>query len=420
MRSLTRFVVVGSVLGVVCLAGVTHGAREMRLRVTADEAAGEDVPVCAVVDLPEAVRDVASSDLIVLLRDAGGRQIAPGQVRKLGQGKAELWWVVPAMKAHVSSTWQVRLFDARRLSRTPRPALFSWQDTEGQYRDLLFSNKRVTRYMYAHDTSSDQRRFETYKPFHQVYDGEQRLTNGPDGASEYIANQIRYPHHRGIFIGWNKLTFDGKRYDLWHMKNVEQVHQQFEETLAGPVGASSTALIHWNDDKGEPIVAERRQVTVYRQDDPTVTLLDFYTELTAVRGDVYLDGDPEHAGLQYRAHNDVAAGGADVKAKYLFHADGIDPRRDKDLPWVAMSYGLAGRRYSVQHMNHPDNPKDTIYSAYRDYARFGAFFKKTIKKGETLTLRYRIWVGRGELPSRADLATRYAAFANPPKVEASQ
>ena len=84
---------------------------------------------------------------------------------------------------------------------------------------------------------------------------------------------------------------------------------------------------------------------------------------------------------------------------------------------MAMSYGVAGKRYSVLHMNHPDNPKGTVYSAYRDYGRFGAFFKRTIEKNQTLTLRYRIWVGRGEMPGREDLAIRYAVFVNPPQVE---
>ena len=134
--------------------------------------------------------------------------------------------------------------------------------------------------------------------------------------------------------------------------------------------------------------------------------------MKAVRGDVELNGDPEHAGVQYRPHNDVAAGDADVKAKYLFHADGIDPREDKDLPWVAMSYGLGGKRYTVQHMNHPTNPKGTIYSAYRDYGRFGAFFVTTLKKDQTITLRYRFWISRGDIPSRETLAAQHATFVD--------
>lgn len=288
---------------------------------------------------------------------------------------------------------------------------FSWQDKRGEYLDLLFGGHKVTRYMYAYDASTPQRTFETYKPFHHVYDAEgNRLTNGPDGESEYSAGNITFPHHRGIFIGWNRLTFEGRRYDLWHMKEAHQVHQKFLNLTAGPSMAESTALIHWNDKEGEPILVEHRTTTVYRQSDPTIMLMDFHTELKAVRGDVFLDGDPEHAGLQYRAHNDVAAGGKENKAKYLFHKDGIDPKKDYNLPWVAMSYGLDSGRYVVQHMNHPDNPKPTIYSAYRDYGRFGTFFKKEIPDGETLTLRYRIVVGRGDMPDRQTLADRYAAY----------
>ncbi len=64
-----------------------------------------------------------------------------------------------------------------------------------------------------------------------------------------------------------------------------------------------------------------------------------------------------------------------------------------------------------------DNPKPTIYSAYRDYGRFGAFFKKKIAADETLTLRYRIRVSQGKLPGRRELADRYSAFVDGSKVE---
>ena len=181
--------------------------------------------------------------------------------------------------------------------------------------------------------------------------------------------------------------------------------------------ARSSSLINWNDKGGEAMIAEQRRVTVYGQSEPTVLLLDFESELKAVRGDVFLNGDPEHAGMQYRAHNDVATGGKDVKATYLFHKDGIDAHKDRDLPWAAMSCGLNGRRYSVLHMNHPDNPKETLYSAYRDYGRFGAFFKKKIGAGETLTLRYRILVVESEMPERGELAKKYSEFVDGPKVE---
>jgi hypothetical protein len=233
-----------------------------------------------------------------------------------------------------------------------------------------------------------------------------------------LKNEVLYPHHRGIFIGWNKLGCAGNTYGFWGMGGgVVQRHEKFLEQVAGPVLAGSKTLIHWNDKDGELIIAEQRQTTVFRQSKPTILLLEFRTELKAVRGDVYLDGDPEHGGFQYRAHDSVAKGGKEVKAAYLFHEDGVDPKKDEDLPWVAMSYGLNGHHYTVGHMNHPDNPKATIYSANRDYGRFGAFFKHKINAGETLTLCYRIWIVDGEMPKREALSSKYSAFASCPKVE---
>ncbi len=298
---------------------------------------------------------------------------------------------------------------------------FKFEPVEGKWLDVMYKGKRIARYMCGHDTSSEATTFETYKPFLHVYDpaSGRQLTNGPDGESAYYGENVKFPHHRGIFIGWSKLTFDDKRYDLWHMRSSHQVHQEFEALKTTANSAQFTSVVHWNDDtdeKGEPILVEHRTMTVSvpasdgMGSADCIAVVDFETELKAVRGEVYLNGDPEHAGMQYRPHTDVATGPAEGKAKYLFPADGIDPKKDKDLPWVVLKYELDGTPYVVQHMNHPGNPQGTVYSAYRDYGRFGAFFKETLDKGETLKLRYRIWIGKGEMPSRSAAAKNYAGF----------
>lgn len=415
MKNKTRFA--GALfLCIAVIAGpIAVGAEPLTLRVSTS-ADGVDVPVCAGIELTPDLANVPLEAIVVQLKQADTGRRAIGQLVKSDAKMTQLWWILPRAKANETSTWTATF----RHRDKPRGKQFSWRDRKGQYLDLLFDGRKVTRYMYAHDTSSDQRIFETYKPFHHVYDASgDLLTNGPDGESPYLKKAILYPHHRGIFIGWNRLTFEGQQYDLWHMPQGHQVHQAFLERIAGPVLARSTALIHWNDKNGEPMIAERRQTTVFRQSDPTVLLLDFQTDLKAVRGDIFLNGDPEHAGFQYRPHDAVAKGDKEVKAKYLFHRDGIDPRKDRDLPWVAMSYGLNGGRYSVLHMNHPDNPKPTIYSAYRDYGRFGAFFTTDLAAGQSLRLNYRIWVGRGELPERRDLANKYLVFVEAPNVRVS-
>ncbi|MBW8041484.1 MAG: hypothetical protein FVQ85_16005 [Planctomycetes bacterium] len=413
MKSKRKFVGAVLVIGVVFgLAGASE-AELIRLKVSA-KVDCVDVPVHTVIDLPASFANVPVDEIVVSIRQASRGMAMPGQIVKGSDKKVQLWWVMPRAKAGSTNRWTATL---KRREKADKET-FSWKDKEGEYLDLLFGGRKKTRYMYAYDTSTPQRVFETYKPLHHVFDaqGKHLLTNGPDGEHPYTKG-IKFPHHRGIFIGWNRLEFGGQRFDLWHMPGVAQVHQKFLEMAAGPVMARSKSLVHWNDKGGEAMIAEQRQVTVFGQSEPTVLLLEFQSELKAVKGDVFLNGDPEHAGVQYRAHNDVATGGKEVKATYLFHKDGIDAHRDKDLPWAAMSCGLNGRRYSVQHMNHPDNPKQTLYSAYRDYGRFGAFFKKKIGAGETLTLRYRILVAESEMPERGELAKKYSEFVDGPKVE---
>lgn len=417
MKSRRKFAAGILAIIVICGSSVASEAEQIRLKVSVATVDFFDVPVHTVIKLPQQFARVPVEEIGVELRNANTADVVPGQVVMTGRGKAELWWIIPRAKANSTSRWTAVL---KREDKAGNE-VFRWEERKGEYLDLLFDGRRVTRYIYAYDRSTAQRILETYKTFHHVFDsqGQNLLTNGPDGLRPYLTNQILYPHHRGIFIGWNRLEFGGQRYDFWHMGEQGRVqkHQKFLEQTAGPVLAKSKSLVHWDDKNGQTIIAEQRETTVFRQGDPTILLLEFRTELKAVSGDVFLNGDPEHAGFQYRAHDDVAKGGKEVKATYLFHKDGIDPKKNYNLPWAAMSYGLNDRRYSVQHMNHPGNPEPTIYSAYRDYGRFGAFFKKEIAAGKTLTLRYRIWVGPGEMPKRQELADRYSAFVDGLKVE---
>jgi hypothetical protein len=280
---------------------------------------------------------------------------------------------------------------------------YRWVVASDGVTDLMHGDRRVLRYMHAYDPSTPERLHDTYKCYHHVFDaqGEHVLTKGAGGL---------YTHHRGVFIGWNRLMVDGREYDFWHMKGVTQRHAGMLELSAGPEAARQTALIHWRDDEERIILAERRTVGVARPGDAAPLMLDIQSKLTAEAGDVLLDGDPEHAGFQFRAHNDVAEGPPEDKATYLFHEEGIDPRTDTDLPWAVMSFGLNGKRYWVQHMNHPQNPSPTVYSAYRDYGRFGAFPRAEIRKGKTLTLRYRLLIGEGAIPERSALARNYAMY----------
>jgi len=73
--------------------------------------------------------------------------------------------------------------------------------------------------------------------------------------------------------------------------------------------------------------------------------------------------------------------------------------------------------YFVEEINNPDNVKATPWSAYRDYARFGACPKVEIKDGQTATLRYRFVVTSGKAPTRADFQAQADAYVKDAKAE---
>ncbi|MEW6744527.1 MAG: DUF6807 family protein [Planctomycetota bacterium] len=383
-----------------------------------------DVPLASPIELPSLLSGIPLEEISITLQESGGSgSTVPGQLELDKEGEPRLWCVLPHTDGDRAQPWRVL------LSLEPDANGFVWRDGPEGSRDLYLGERRVLRYACAFDASTPERLEATYKPYHHAFDatGENLLTKGTGGL---------YSHHRGIFIGWNRLTFEGREVDSWHMRGITQRHRAVLMEVTGPVLARSKVLVDWTLDDGRTVIAEQREVTVYRQSAPRVLLLDFNTRLAAPNGAVLLNGDAEHGGFQFRAHNDVAgrdaasednatragpnapAAGAVVagqgKASYIFPADGIDPTKVVDLPWVAMTYELNGRRYTVQHMNHPGNPKNTLYSAYRDYGRFGAFFVHEISKGETLELRYRIRITEGETPAREDFEAAYASFVSPP------
>ncbi len=362
---------------------------------------GTNMPVHASIDLPEELRGLSYEQIEVTVHPINKPdQKTAGQVVPACENGYELWWIVEDAD-QAGNEWQASL----SIGEFPTGQRFSWSGKPGEYLDLLYQDRPVTRYMYASDESNDQRAYETYKVYHHVFDvkGESFITKGPGGL---------FTHHRGIYYGFNHLHYDDdQRDDWWHMRDgVRQEHYAFEEMISGPVLARSTAVIHWNDSDGKPVVRERRTLTAYRQPLPTIALLDFKSELTAVRSDIRLSGDPEHAGVQYRAHNYVAEETTE-QTVYVFKDPQANAHEDRDMPWATMKYYMQDKQpYTVQQMNHPTNPKDTLFSAYRDYGRFGAFFEADVAKDESLTVCYRFWIGNTEMPSRDLLHQRWEAF----------
>lgn len=277
---------------------------------------------------------------------------------------------------------------------------FELKDTAGDHLDVLLDGKIVARYMYAHDTSSKERRLETYKPYLHVFDAEGTapITKGPGG---------NFTHHRGIFIGWQQISYEGKKYNLWEMGSGDIVHQKFVDEKATPDEATFTSETKWTLSNGTTILEEQRTLTFHRALAPARLLIDFTSKLTATAGDLTLEANAEHGGVQFRPANEI-----DTKqTTYVFPKENANPHTDRDYPWVGETFTLNGKKHSVVEMSHPDDPKGTEWSAYRDYGRFGALTKNKLKKGEMLTLKYRFLIADGDMPPATMIQKSWDQFA---------
>ena len=291
---------------------------------------------------------------------------------------------------------------------------FAFKDTPGQFLDVFLDGRPVARYMYAFN---EARRDETYKPFLHIFDAEGKsfITKGAGGF---------YTHHRGIFYGWQGMTFKGKKgINLWEMPDGNQVHQKFSAQHAEADQATFTSVIAWTLKDGSPLLEEERTFTFFRRPLPTLALIEFKSVVKAVAGDVILDTNTnaEHGGVHFRAADEKE--GLDKKAtKFLYQgtADWVpgDPGKISKIvgPWAAMDFTINGKTYCAEEMTSPENPQKIEWSAYRDYARFGAFFPgNEVKDGQTFRLRCLFWITAGKTPTRDEFQAQYDAYVKEQK-----
>ncbi|MBI3856221.1 MAG: PmoA family protein [Planctomycetes bacterium] len=360
-----------------------------------------------VVSLPVTLPAASAGATTAILEDGSGKTLQ-GQI---ASGR-ELRFILPELKAGQSASFKVTFI--READK--RDEIFAWNDSAGDFAELSLGKRPLLRYMYKPlDESSKAARDETFKIFHHLYDpkGERFVTKGTGGL---------FPHHRGIFYGFNKVTYgENKKCDVWHCTgDAYQSHEKFLLAEAGPVYGRHRLAIAWHGVKKEVFASEERDLTVYSL--PGGTLVEFVSEVSPLIAPVVLDGDPQHAGFHFRASADVSE-----KTKgqtYYLRPDGQDKfgatrnwpgqKTHVNLPWDAMSFVVADTRYTVAYLDRPDNPKEARFSE-RDYGRFGSYFEKTLQKDDRLSVRYRVWLQEGEMKGE-DVARLSADFLDPPKV----
>lgn len=374
------------------------------------------IPIRASLDLPADCADCRA----VELQDANGKSLvgqlaAPGLLDPVAAEQRPntrvLWLIAPELKSGQTLTLSGRL--SKQPAAADPAAVHSWQDTPGEYLELRFGDRPALRYMYhALDETTPASREQTYKVYHHLFDstGRTLLTKGPGGL---------YTHHRGLFFGFNKISYgDGKTADTWHCTGDTYLsHERVLASEAGPVLGRHRLLIDWHGPSKEVFAHEEREMTLYPIG--TGQLVEFASRLRTTAGPIKLDGDPQHAGFQFRAAAEVAE--TTKGETYYLRPDGAgkpgetrnwpDQKEHINLPWNAMSFVVGGQRYTATYLDRPQNPKEARFSE-RDYGRFGSYFVYDLTEDRPLELNYRVWVQPGEL-TVAGAAMHSVNFVNP-------
>ncbi|HEV3416841.1 MAG TPA: DUF6807 family protein [Pirellulales bacterium] len=427
--------------GIVCFfalsAARAANRQDFDLVIHAGQHDRTNVPVSVPIELPADAKNLTVAEIAV----PGARPI-PGELTEpgicvsaapaaAGSQRKELHFILPELKA--GATLELHgAIEPTAPSINPR-SIFNWTDVANEHSLLSYGSRPVLDYMCRPlDESSKEKRDETFKPFHHLYDpdGTILVTKGPGGY---------FTHHRGLFYGFNKITYgNGKEADVWHCtKNCYQSHEKVLGEEAGPALGRQCVAIDWRGQDRQPFAHEQREMTVYNV--PGGTMIDFASRLETAEENVKLDGDPQHSGFHFRAADEVAQKGKVQTTSagkttaeranpdtIFIRTDGTgkpgqainwDPKdkvhdpRTINQPWKGMSFVLGGQRYTVAMIDVPTNPKEARFSE-RDYGRFGSYFQYDLTKDHPLEVRYRVWLQKGQMTPE-QIAARAADFAEP-------
>lgn len=288
---------------------------------------------------------------------------------------------------------------------------FETRDTETG-REWWHSGRPVLGFEHGYDAA---RHADTFRTFHHLagLHGEGWLTKGPGG---------KYPHQRGVFVGFDRILVGNQRHDLWTIDEVRrprQLHDSFTDEHLGIWRARHTSRGRWLGNGGVLIADEARTVELWR---PSHGLVCFDHEVALTpRVTTSFLGNPAHAGVHVRLAERWFT--ATQQGRLVLPADATDHPYDGDswtARWCAFRFSADERVYALVQLAHPANPPGAppVFNG-RGYGRFGAFSEHRAARGEALVLRHRFVLVEApgeEAALRARAEALAGAYAQPPQL----
>lgn len=313
------------------------------------------------------------------------------------QGDGErVRWLIPSIPAGVKKSYAIE-----KGAADGAPALKLEDGPNGSV-SIKGPDREITRYLPVAGTANKKPCFYPLTAHGVNVLRGYPLEDRPGEAKDH-------PHHTGVYHAFGEVN--GREY--WSKTAIENKSVKKE---AGPVFARIKAENHWGQD-----LVELQDVFVLNAGPDAI--MDWTITLTAANGPVVFGKDLKMAkegsfsvrvatGLTDNAKKDPGA-------NLMFDSKGNKGEaaiRKDNAPWVDYVGTVENKKVGVSVMDHPSSFRHPTDWHVRAYGLFAAnpWIKRgenTIQKGESLTLRYRIYVHAGDT-AEGKVAAVYAGFAN--------
>ncbi|MEX2185524.1 MAG: PmoA family protein [Pirellulales bacterium] len=248
--------------------------------------------------------------------------------------------------------------------------------------------------------------------------GKAMTRSWPMNADAPPSEKRDHPHHRSFWFTHGEVN----GVDFWSESNKAGriVHREFAKIESKPT-PTIVAINDWQDREGKKICEERQTIAFGADDDRR--WIDFTTAVTATEGPLTF-GDTKEGSFGVRV-----AGTMKVDAKLggkIVNSEGQtnDGAWGKPAAWVDYYGPVEGETLGIAILDHPSNFRHPTTWHVRTYGLFAANpfgqhdfaggdknvdGKHTIGKGETLTLRYRVLLHKGD-EKQGRVAEAFEAF----------
>lgn len=286
----------------------------------------------------------------------------------------------------------------------PTPASsFTFRSVDRRSLGLWEKDRPVLVYNHgviSHDGLREDRSRSSY--VHPLY--------GIEGESLTDDFPADHQHHRGLFWAWPHIHVGGKEYDLWLVKGIRQEFGRWLARDTGPSGALLGIENSWMAD-GRKLLTERVWLDVHPATRDS-RIVDVTLVLEPGPEPVTLDGAP---GKSYGGLNLRFAPRHDLVITTP-KGNGPDDLLMTKLPWADFTakFAAAPQATGAAILVAPEHPNFPPTWMTRHYGILSVGWPgvtpQTLEPGRPTTLRYRVWIHRGQVDA-ARLDSLAEAFA---------